>query len=228
MPITWRIANGRLPTGLSLNETTGVISGIPTATGTFNLTASATNSVGNNSRALSIIITVVPTITTTSLNGGIAGRNYRQTLRATGTKPITWSISRGTLPTGLSLNEATGVISGTLTAMGTFNFTVMATNSAGNTTSDFSVVVTAPPTFVTPSLPGGTVGRSYSQALNATGTTPIAWRIASGKLPTGLSLNETTGVISGTPTAAGTFNFSVRATNSSGNATSALSIVIIQ
>ncbi|WP_461257686.1 SUMF1/EgtB/PvdO family nonheme iron enzyme [Treponema sp. R80B11-R83G3] len=82
------------------------------------------------------------------------------------------------------------------------------------------------PTITTTSLPGGTVGTTYSQSLSATGTTPITWSVDSGTLPTGLNLAEATGVISGTPTAAGTFNFTVRATNTAGIGIKALSIVI--
>jgi C1A family cysteine protease len=82
------------------------------------------------------------------------------------------------------------------------------------------------PTINTPSLPGGAVGTSYNQTLEASGTTPITWAIESGILPSGLILNFETGVISGTPTSANTFNFTVKATNSAGSATKPLSIVI--
>jgi hypothetical protein len=75
------------------------------------------------------------------LSGGVVGRSYNQRLAATGTTPITWSITNGTLPTGLSLNATTGAITGTATAAGTFNFTVRATNSAGNTTRALSIVI---------------------------------------------------------------------------------------
>ena len=82
------------------------------------------------------------------------------------------------------------------------------------------------PTITTTSLPDGTVGTAYSQALAATSGTAITWSVASGSLPAGLSLNGSTGVISGTPTAAGTSSFTVKAENSAGSATKALSITI--
>ena len=84
----------------------------------------------------------------------------------------------------------------------------------------------SPPTVTTETLPGGTEGEVYSQTLTAKGTAPITWGIASGTLPKGLSLNETTGEISGTPTAEGTAQFTVRALNSVGNDKKELSITI--
>jgi hypothetical protein len=89
-----------------------------------------------------------------------------------------------------------------------------------------SVNAAAPiaPSITTTSLPGGTAGTAYSQALAATGDTPVTWSIVGGTLPSGLSLSGST--ISGTPTASGTFGFTVKAANSAGNVTKALSITI--
>ena len=84
----------------------------------------------------------------------------------------------------------------------------------------------AAPTIITDALPDGTVGTPYSQRLFANGTESIEWRVTYGELPKGLNLNETTGVISGTPTAAGTASFTVKATNSAGSDTKELSITI--
>ena len=84
----------------------------------------------------------------------------------------------------------------------------------------------AAPTITTSSLPDGKVGEAYSQTLTADGTTPITWNIIGGTLPESLTLNETTGKISGTPTADGTAKFTVKAENSAGSDTKELSIAI--
>ena len=84
----------------------------------------------------------------------------------------------------------------------------------------------AAPSITTSSLPDGKVGEAYSQTLTATGTTPIKWSISGGALPDGLTLKETTGEISGTPTADGTAKFTVKAENSAGSDTKELSIAI--
>ena len=93
-------------------------------------------------------------------------------------------------------------------------------------TASIRVKLIAPPTITTQTLPGGTIGAAYSQRLFANGTEPITWRVADGELPKGLNLNETTGEISGTPTAVGTATFTVKAENSVGSATKELSITI--
>ena len=135
-----------MPTGLTLSAT-GVISGAPTTAGAFNFSVQATNSKGSDTKALSMTITAAPAITTTTLPAGITGTSYSQTLTATGTAPINWSLASGNLPTGLNLSAA-GAISGTPTEAGTFNFTVQATNSAGSDTKTLSIMITQPVTGV--------------------------------------------------------------------------------
>jgi len=168
-----------------------------------------------------------PTITTTTLAGGTVGTPYSRTLTATGDTPITWTLDSGNLPTSLTISTA-GVISGTPTVANTFNFKVKATNATDSVTKDLSIVI-APagsPVINTETLPNGTVGTPYSQTLTATGDTPITWSIETGELPDGLSIGQTTGVISGTPTVADTFDFTVKATNAIGSGTEPFTIVI--
>jgi hypothetical protein len=161
-------------------------------------------------------------ITTTSLPGGQVGVAYGQTVAATGgITPYSWSVVSGSLPNGLSLGPSTGTISGTPTTSGTSNFTVRVTDSQGVPDTDdqaLSVVIGAPADLVvtTSSLSDGSVGVAYSQTVAATGgITPYSWSLPSGSLPSGLGLS-TGGVISGTPTATGTSNFTVRVTDSQG------------
>ena len=113
-----------------------------------------------------------PSITTSSLPGGKVGEAYSQTLSATGTMPITWGIDSGNLPAGLTLDEATGEISGTPTAEGTAKFTVKATNSAGSGTKELSITITkdAPTehTVTVTTEGGGTASASSAKAVVGT------------------------------------------------------------
>ncbi len=130
------------------------------------------------------------------------------------------------MPAGLSL--AGGTIGGTPTAPGTASFTVQVTDSANTTaTQPLSIAVAPAPLSVsTTSLPGGTVGTSYSQGLSASGGTgSYTWSVSSGSLPAGLSLAG--GTIGGTPTASGTASFTVQVTDSANTtATQPLSIAV--
>ncbi len=177
-------------------------------------------------------------ITTTSLSGGTVGSAYSATLAATGgTTPYTWSISTGTLPAGLTLDPATGAITGTPSASGTTDFTVTATDSSSPAMTanqalsiDVAPATVSPLAITTTSLSGGTVGSAYSATPAATGgTTPYTWSISTGTLPAGLTLDPATGAITGTPSASGTTDFTVTATDSSSpamTANQALSIVV--
>ena len=240
--LNWTISAGALPAGLSLAATTGVISGTPTTAGTASFTVtvtdSATPTANTATKALSITVAApgALTVTTTTLPGATIGTAYSQTLAATGgTGALTWSISVGALPPGLSLAATTGVISGIPTTAGTASFTLTVTDSASPTpntaTMALSIAVAAsgtPLTITTTSLPVEVLGTAYSQTLAATGGTGAhTWSVSLGALPPGLSLAAATGVISGTPTTAATANFTVTATDSAtpaATATQALSI----
>jgi hypothetical protein len=238
----WSITAGSLPAGLSLSSA-GVISGTPSGTvsSTSNFTVTVTDSqtptAATKNANLSITVIQPPlSVTTTSLAGGSIDNVYSQTLQAIGgTPPYTWSISAGSLPTGLSLsNPSAGTISGTPTATGTSSFTVKVTDSAtptaGTATATLSITINAALAITTTTLPGGSVSAAYSATVSATGgAQPYIWSITSGSLPAGLSINSASGVISGTPTTTGTSDFTVTATDSESpavKANAALSIVI--
>ena len=170
-----------------------------------------------------------PVITTGSVAAGTVGTAYSQTLAASGTAPITWSVIGGSLPAGLSISSSNGVLSGTPAASGVSTFTVQAANTAGSNSKSFSLTV-APnaiaPIVTTVSLAAGTVGTGYSQTLTASGTAPINWTIISGSLPAGLWINTSNGIMGGTPTAAGSVTLTVQATNSAGSNSKALILTI--
>ena len=168
-------------------------------------------------------------VTTTSLASGTAGVAYSQTLAASGgTGGNVWSVIGGSLPAGLSLTAA-GVIIGTPAAPGLANFTVQVRDSSNATaTQPLSITIASTQlTVMTTSLANGTVGVAYSQQLAANGGTGgNSWSVVAGSLPAGL-LPSAAGLISGTPTSAGTANFTVQVTDSSNaTATMALSITI--
>jgi hypothetical protein len=226
---SWSVS-GALPAGLSLSAG-GTISGTPTAAGTATFTVTVTdNSNHSASGALSIVVNPAPiAITTASLQAGMAGTPYSQTLAASGgTGGYAWSVSSGGLPAGLTLS-AGGTISGTPAAAGTTNFTATVTDSSSHSASKPLSITVAPPslTVTTASLANGTVGVAYSQTLAASGGTGgYSWSVTAGGLQTGLSLS-TAGAISGTPTAAGTANFTAQVKDASGfTAAKALTLTV--
>lgn len=176
----------------------------------------------NNVNTCGVILCGVITVNPATLPNGTVGAAYNQVVSATGgTGSYTFSVSSGALPTGLILNPATGAITGTPTAVGTFTFTITAVDSLGCPGSRQYTVVMAgagcPVITLSPTtLPPGTSGTPYSQVITASGGTTYTYTIASGALPTGFTLNGATGLISGTTTQTGLFNFTVRATTTGG------------
>lgn len=173
-------------------------------------------------------------ITTSSLPQGTVNQPYSASVTGSGgAPPYTWSVSPA-LPANLSLDTATGAITGTPTAQGTSSHTfTLRDNSNPSQTVQQTLGLTintasAGLTITTTSLPNGTVGQAYNQLVQATGGIgALTWSIVAGTLPQNLNLNQTTGVISGTPIAAGTSSFTVRVVDAGGQSdTQALSILI--
>jgi uncharacterized delta-60 repeat protein len=233
---TFSVASGSLPTGLTLDGTTGVLSGTPTASGAFTFTVKAANGVSPDATtsALTINVTAAPLFTAqTPPNTGSIGVAYSYTFQASGFPAPTFSVVSGALPTGLALNGTTGVLSGTPTAVGQFQFQVQAANGivpVAVTPTETITVTNGPvaPHFTADTPPTtATVGVGYSYQFAASGN-PAPSFIVGGQLPTGLSLNSTTGLLSGTPTAAHSFSFRVIASNGVGSpATSPLITITV-
>lgn len=221
--ITWSRVTGTLPPGLTLNANTALLSGTPTQSGTFNFTVQAADANGcTGSRNYTLVIncsTITVNPANPTLPAGTAGTAYNQTFTATGgTGPYTFSVSAGGLPTGLTLNSAAGLLSGTPTVFGVFNFTVQATDAGSCTgTRGYTLTINAPcvPGAITvnpATAPNGFVGTAYNQSFTASGGTgPYTFARVTGTLPPGLTL-ATSGALTGTPTTEGSFNFTVRAT----------------
>lgn len=216
--------SGALPTGLSFAG--NQISGMATAPGSYPVTVTATDTGATGAGApftIAQTYTVnvpAPTISIVpeTLPNGTVGTSYNQTATASGgVSPYGYAVTAGTVPPGLTLS-AGGVLTGTPTAGGTYNFTLTATDANGQTGSRAyaltigAAVVTLPPT----TLAGGQVGFAYNAPLNPAsgGTAPYSYAVTGGALPGGLTLSAG-GTLAGTPTAFGTFNFAVTAIDSS-------------
>ncbi|MBR0256219.1 MAG: putative Ig domain-containing protein [Synergistaceae bacterium] len=217
--VTWAVASGDLPNGLTLNSSTGVISGTPTADGIsiFMVRASRAGYVSAEKvYTLTVQKSATPTtieITTTTLPDGIIGNSYSASL-ASNPSGATWAIT-SSLPAGLTLNA--GTISGVPTTTGSFTFRVRATYGTATASKDLTIVI-ADLAITTSSLPSATVGDAYNQTLTANGS-GLRWDVSAGNIPAGLSLNESSGVISGTLTTEGEYTFTVSAANSYATAT---------
>ena len=233
-PYIWENLGGGLPPGLNL-DANGILSGTPTAIGTYSFSVKATNEHGSDTKLFTLSVYQLPVITTTVLGYARLGTNYSSQLAATGSLPITWFITDGSLPTGLSLNQNTGVISGEPVESGSFTFTVVATNRAGASApvifaieagSALAIVTTSP-------LPNGIRNAAYTpltfqaEGLDESYAYTWSWAAQAGSsFPPGLILNGTTGVLSGTPTAIGTYNVNVTITGGGSSTTAPFVITV--
>jgi len=222
--VTWTLSG---PGTLSNNTTTSVVYTAPSNVST-NTTATVTATSVSNSTVTateSITLNAVLTIATTSLPAGALGVPYNAFVNAQGaTGTFTWTITAGSLPSGLTFQTtsttSSAEITGTPTLLQTSKFTVQVTDAAGvSITQPLSITVNPPPplSVATGPLPNGTVNVPYNAiTLQASsGVPPYAWSLINGtSLPLGLSL-ATNGLISGTPIESGTFSFTVQVQDSS-------------
>jgi len=225
-PYTCLVTSGALPTGLNLSGS-GTISGSPTTAGTFNFTVTVTDSATPAHTATGNLSLVINGILTVSTSGtlsatGEAGGAYSATLAQTGgVGPFTWVLKTGSLPGGLTLSS-TGTISGTISASavpGNFSFTVQVTDAQGNVvvSGTLTIKVDAALAITPPALSVGGVNVNYtSAAFTASGGsgTGYTFAVASGSLPSPLTIGASTGIISGIPAGAGTSTFAVKVTDS--------------
>jgi hypothetical protein len=230
---TWT-ATG-LPGWATINSSTGVISGNPMQ-GSSNVMVKATDSLTATATApLTLTIFAQVAVNSASLPNGALNAAYSQTLSASnGLAPYSnWLIS-GTLPTGLSLDKNSGVISGTPTCPApSSNFSVTVQDFLNVTSAPQQLSITTstpPPVIATTALPGDTIGLAYSQQLQATGggCGALTWSIASGStLPAWLQLSSV-GLLSGTPGAGdiGSDSFTVQVSDGVNTATQLLTILV--
>jgi outer membrane autotransporter protein len=223
-PLTFTLGGGTLPAGISLSAG-GVLSGTPTEAGSFTFSVAASDANGQSgSRSYTLVIdgpalSLAPASGTLTLPyGGTLAQGFSA---SGGNGPYTYAIS-GSLPAGVAFDPGSGLMSGSTFVVGDFALTVTATDTGtSGAGAPFSVArrytlsVTPPTLAIAPgSLPGATVGNSYTSSLIASGgAAPYSFALTGGALPTGLGLSPA-GVISGTPSAGGTFTFTVTASDS--------------
>jgi len=223
-PILFSVSSGSLPTGLSLDSASGLISGTPSSDALADFTITATDAYSCTATRSYSLTPVCPavSITPASLIQGTVGTAYSRTLTASGgTAPHhSWTITSGSLPAGLSLNASTGVISGTPAAPTSpaASFTVRVNDTYGcQGTQSISLQICPVVSLNPASLATSTVGTPYSQTVSASGgAAPYDFSIINGTLPAGLSLNSSSGVISGTPTSSAASTITLRATDANG------------
>ncbi|RKQ91559.1 putative Ig domain-containing protein [Solirubrobacter pauli] len=228
-PYTWTL-KGDLPRGVTFDG--GQLLGTPTQTGTFAFTVTVTGGDGKTaSRAYKLTVLAPPLVigTAATLPDGMDGVLYEQALVAEGGEgAYTWTVASGTLPAGVTLDPATGKLSGRPTAQGDNAFTVKVADTTGHSATKAVTLKVYPPGMVltAPTFPTPLEGDPFSATLTALGGTgPYTWAVTAGALPGGLSLNAATGAITGTTTAGGTFAFTVTVTDSTNaQATKALQI----
>ena len=223
-PITYG-ATG-LPPGLIVNASNGMITGTPTAAGSYKVILRATNSAGSDFAQATILLRLpsAPVVTSANTASGQVGTTFTYTI--TGSNGPT-SFSASPLPAGLSVNTATGVISGTPSAAATTAITVGAINAGGTGTATLTLTVApAPlpaPVITSPTTASGTVGTAFTYTITATNSST---GFTATPLPAGLTLNGSSGVISGIPTTSGTPTITVGASNTGGTGNATLTLTI--
>jgi hypothetical protein len=230
-PIVWSISAGALPSGIVLGETSGMLAGVPLATGSFAFTARAVDASRDATRDYTLTVggDVLP-VTLAENDTAVVDSPYTNTLRmpdATG--PVTWTLLSGSLPPGITLDEGTGALAGVPADTGAYSFSVRGQSLERLGFGTLSIAVTTDGLAIEASaLMTGVVSVAYADTLrvqNASGS--ARWYITAGKLPPGLRLTRETGEVSGTPEGSGDFTFDVLALRGFrwGRATITMSVV---
>ncbi|MBA4696663.1 MAG: putative Ig domain-containing protein [Legionella sp.] len=219
-PYTFQLIAGSLPSGTSLNQATGVIAGVLTASGTFNYTIQVRDTTGQTvNLALTTTVSALQLTATPSTFTQINIPYSQTNVASNGVAPYTYQLIGGSLPPGLSFNPSTGTVEGTPTAVGPFTYTVQAADIVGNTAQATTTGTINPPLSMT-STPStyAQVNVAYNQT-NAVGggSAPFNFRVSAGSIPAGTSLNLLDGTVSGTPTTAGAFNYTIEVTDATGS-----------
>ncbi len=224
LPYKFSVLAGAFPGGLSLSSD-GRVTGVPTKLGVFRFTlrlagAGCANEFAERDFQLTVNSVRVQ-VTSAQLPAGSVGTPYSFGLAGQGSGQLAWSLDSGSLPPGLSLGS-NGTISGTPTAKGDFPVVVRLTDTQNPRRTDTKSLVLSivDPLKLTvgPARPLAEVGRPFTTTLTATGgKAPYSW--SAGTLPAGLVFDAAKGVVSGSPTEAGTYSIKLTVTDALATAT---------
>jgi hypothetical protein len=210
LPYRFTVLNGTLPPGLSLHED-GLLSGTPTQAGRWSFWVqlsdedppSASWCIPKKSeREFTVQVGASP---------AAVGTPYWVSLWAAGDAPQTWSVATGSLPPGLALNSANGVIAGTPEVVGSFPLKVTAVDGKGRSVSvDLTITISRRLAIATTRLPVIRVGRAYHTAVKTTGgVAPVKLTVVSGRFPIGVRFNVNTGALTGKPRKVGIYRVTI-------------------
>ncbi len=215
---TWSVLNGTLPTGVGL-ASNGVLSGTPTAVGTFAFTVRVTDGSRTDDQAYSVDVIEALKVSTPEIPPAVVGSQFTLSLTATGGRaPYTWAIKEGAWPRGLTFAN-NGLISGKPRVAGTYAFTVAVTDALGNSTP-LPLTLLVDPRLKIPVqlLKPGKVGVAYrAKIVTKGGAAPLTFELSDGDLPPGVRLNASTGVLVGKPRVKGRYGFAVAVADQLGN-----------
>ncbi len=197
------------PTDMIIDNTTGLISWTPNTPGTENVKVLAINSQGVDTQTFTITVYQKPKITSMPVTSTIIGEPYTYTVKAIGNPVPTYALT--ITPTGMIIDNTTGLISWTPNTPGTENVEVLAINSQGVDTQTFSITAFEKPKITSTPVPTATVGVPYTYIVKAAGSPVLAFALTI--TPTGMTIDNTTGVISWTPNTPGTADVEVLVTN---------------
>lgn len=214
-----------LPAGLSVDSSTGLVSGVPTEQGVFNVTISASNDSGTGSAQLTLTVAKnpgAPTITSPLAAAGELFSPFSYQIVATDS-PTSYAATN--LHPGLTIDPATGLISGSPTVSGNRNVAISASNALGVDTQTLALFIGTSPVINPPTAASAYVNAAVSWQVSAAG--PATSYSATG-LPAGFSINTGTGLITGTAAATtGTSTFQVTASNALGSATQTMTLAVL-
>ena len=221
-PYTFSLTTGALPPGLALNHSTGAIAGTPTAGGRFVFSSKVVDSLGATATSsCGIMVSPLPLLFGCPMNSEEVGALVLDNFVVYGgVPPYTFSVGAGALPTGVTLNSSSGVITGLPVLAGNYSFIGTVSDSTGappgTTTVNCNLTVSAAVALACPAG-SGQKGVPYSSPMAAVGgVTPYQFSVSSGALPPGFVLDEVTGAITGTPVIAGTYSFTATVQDETG------------